>query len=88
MGIPFLAVDLDSAEYREQGLGREIRAALLKKTGSATVPQIFVGGEFIGGCTDAFEANETGELQRLLKKHQVPFNEGEEIDGRDFLPYW
>ena len=28
------------------------RAQLTKRTGSRTVPQVFVGGEFVGGCND------------------------------------
>ena len=28
------------------------RAQLTKRTGSRTVPQVFVGGEFVGGCHD------------------------------------
>lgn len=32
-----------------------------------TVPQIFIGGEFIGGCDNVTEMFENGELQSLLK---------------------
>ena len=28
------------------------RAQLTKRTGSRTVPQVFAGGEFVGGCHD------------------------------------
>ena len=28
------------------------RAQLTKRTGSRTVPQVFTGGEFVGGCHD------------------------------------
>ena len=33
-----------------------------------TVPQIFIGGQFIGGCDIVSEMFERGELQELLKK--------------------
>jgi monothiol glutaredoxin len=33
-----------------------------------TVPQIFINGEFIGGCDIVTEMYETGELQKLLQK--------------------
>jgi len=32
-----------------------------------TVPQIFIGGKFIGGCDIVTEMYERGELQKLLK---------------------
>lgn len=33
-----------------------------------TVPQIFIGGKFIGGCDIVTEMYERGELQKLLKE--------------------
>ena len=33
-----------------------------------TVPQIFIGGKFVGGCDIVSEMYERGELQELLKK--------------------
>lgn len=33
-----------------------------------TSPQIYVNGEFIGGCDIVCEMYETGELQQMLKK--------------------
>ncbi|MGE4232832.1 MAG: Grx4 family monothiol glutaredoxin [Bacteriovoracia bacterium] len=33
-----------------------------------TVPQIFVNGQFIGGCDIVTEMYERGELQEMLKK--------------------
>ena len=46
--IPFRSIDLDSADYREDHWGRKIRGALNAQTGSVTIPQVFVGGEFFG----------------------------------------
>lgn len=31
-----------------------------------TAPQIFIKGEFIGGCDNAMERYQNGELQRML----------------------
>lgn len=36
-----------------------------------TVPQVYVKGEFIGGCDIVREMYETGELQRMLKDKGV-----------------
>jgi monothiol glutaredoxin len=33
-----------------------------------TVPQIFIGGQFVGGCDIVTEMFERGELQEVLKK--------------------
>lgn len=33
-----------------------------------TVPQLYVGGEFVGGCDIVREMFQTGELQQLLAK--------------------
>jgi len=33
-----------------------------------TVPQLYVNGEFVGGCDIVREMYESGELQRLLDK--------------------
>jgi monothiol glutaredoxin len=40
--------------------------ALEEHTQWPTVPQIFIGGEFIGGCDIVSEMYERGELQTLL----------------------
>lgn len=40
--------------------------ALEELTEWPTVPQIFVNGQFIGGCDIAVEMYESGELQKLI----------------------
>jgi len=42
------------------------RAALMSETQWPTIPQIFVGGEFIGGCDILIEMYHKGELQQVL----------------------
>jgi monothiol glutaredoxin len=37
-----------------------------------TIPQLYVKGEFIGGCDIVREMAETGELQQLFEEKQVP----------------
>ncbi|KAB3528813.1 glutaredoxin 3 [Alkaliphilus serpentinus] len=36
------------------------------KTGWDTVPQIFIDGQFVGGCDDIHQLDEKGELNKLL----------------------
>ncbi len=52
-------------EYRiDDGSGRATE--LLKRGGSPTVPGIFIADRCIGGCSELFELDECGELDRLL----------------------
>ena len=39
---------------------------LKAKTGHQTVPQIFINGEFIGGCSDLMKLNEDKKLDPML----------------------
>jgi len=46
----------------------EIARDLLKeRTGCATIPQIFLDGKFIGGCTHLLAMDESGELDSIIK---------------------
>ena len=47
--IPYASVELDLLPGNE---GNEIRAELGKITRRTSVPSIFIGGEYIGGCND------------------------------------
>lgn len=45
----------------------EMRALLVEKTGGRkTVPQIFVGHEYIGGCDDLYAKDAIGDLDNLF----------------------
>src|SRR5262245_44944837 len=73
--IPYRSVDLDSVEYQKDNWGGKIRNALTAKTSVPTIPQIFVGGEFIGGATDALQACKEGRLQKLLAASGVKYDQ-------------
>jgi cysteine synthase A len=87
-GIPYRSVDLDSADYQDNDWGGQIRAALDQRFGIKTIPQIFVGGEHIGGATEIFDAFNEGELQKLLGQSGVAFNRGVKLDAYSLLPSW
>lgn len=87
-GIDFQSVDLDSVAYQKNNWGGQIRAALTERTNFKTIPQIFIGGEFVGGATDVFDAYKEGKLQRLLKDNNVAFNQDSVEDPYTFLPTW
>ena len=87
-GIAYRSVDLDSVEYQEGNRGGEIRAALSARTSVNTIPQIFVGGEFVGGCTELFDAHKEGRLQVLLDRNRVSYDRNVHLDAYSFLPAW
>ena len=58
LGQPFAAVDILPDP--------RIRQELSAVSNWPTIPQLFVGGELIGGCDIVTEMYETGELQKLL----------------------
>ncbi|WP_394173691.1 cysteine synthase A [Thalassotalea litorea] len=91
-GIEFRSVDLDSVAFAEQDHGGKLRIALRHKTGWNTFPQIFIGGEFVGGCTDIFDKAKDGSLEAMLDKSNIAHNQtmrGENgKDPYDYLPSW
>jgi cysteine synthase A len=87
-GIPYRSIDLDSTAYQRDDRGGQIRAVLRARTGSATIPQVFVGGEFVGGCTETLDAFKSGRLQGLLGQHGVRFDESIQVDPYALLPAW
>jgi glutaredoxin len=48
--------------------GPLIQMELLTRTEQRTVPNIFIGGEHIGGDSDLSEMYDSGSLMRLLEK--------------------
>jgi len=88
LNIPYKSVDLDSVAYQKDNLGGEIRAVLRQKLGSPTIPQIFVGGEYVGGCSETFDALTDGSFQALLRKYDVSFDNEKSVDPYSFLPKW
>lgn len=87
-GIPYRSVDLDSVAFQENEKGRRIRAALQAKTGSVTIPQLFVDGRFIGGCTETFDRIRDGQLQKSLDARGVDYDRDVDVDPYSFLPHW
>lgn len=51
--------------------GEDIRQGIKDFSDWPTIPQLYVKGEFIGGCDIVREMYESGELQTLLKEKQI-----------------
>jgi cysteine synthase A len=88
LGVDFVSVDLDSVEYQTDDRGGKIRAVLNDRIGSPTIPQVFIGGEHIGGCTDLFDAMRNGSLQRRLEACGVQTDRSTDFDPDELLPKW
>jgi glutaredoxin len=57
-------VDLDTLPEDD---GPLVQMELLTKTGQKTVPNIFIGGQHIGGDSDLSEMYDSGSLLELLQ---------------------
>lgn len=57
--VPYTEINLEGKS--------EEATQLFAKTGFRTVPQIFIGGECIGGCDQLYELEADGKLDALLE---------------------
>ena len=87
-GVPFRAIDLDAVALQEGDRGARLRAVLQSRTGVATLPQIFIGGEFIGGCTELFDRLKAGLLVEPLQRAGVSWDAAANDDPYAYLPRW
>ncbi len=87
-GIAYDSVDLDSVAFQDGNKGTQYRAALREITGAPTIPQVFVGGQHIGGASETFDAFNSGALQAALGAAAVSFDPEMSRDAYTFLPKW
>jgi monothiol glutaredoxin len=64
MGVKFKGIDVLADP--------EIREGIKAFSQWPTIPQLYVKGEFVGGCDIIREMYESGELQDYLNEHGVP----------------
>jgi len=88
MGIAYRSVDLDSVAYQPDDLGGKIRAVLARHTGSPTIPQVYVGGVHIGGCTEVLDAVRDGSLQRHMVAQGIDHEADPAFDPYSLFPKW
>jgi len=46
----------------------ELRDAIKRFSNWPTIPQVYIGGQFVGGCDIVGEMYQSGELSELVKK--------------------
>jgi cysteine synthase A len=88
IGAPLHEIHVDDPALQADGLAGELRAALASRCGAVTLPQLFVGGQHVGGCTEAVAAWDDGRLPQLLRRAEVPFDAAARVDARSLLPAW
>jgi len=88
LGVEYTSVDLDAVEFQEADRGGRIRQVLNRRLGVSTIPQIFVGGQHIGGCTELFEAYNNGSLARRLAQLGINIDGKGHIDTATLQPRW
>jgi cysteine synthase len=86
--IPCRVLSLDAVEFQDGNRGGRIRAVLRELTGSPTIPQVFVAGHHVGGCTEVLDACKSGALQARLAEAGVTAEEDAGVDPHAFLPGW
>ena len=64
LGVKFKGIDV----LTDPG----IRQGIKEFSNWPTIPQLYVKGEFVGGCDIIREMYETGELQQVLEQKGVP----------------
>ena len=64
LGVPFEGVNVLE--------DMEIREGIKSFTNWPTIPQLYVGGEFVGGCDIVMEMFQAGELATLMAEKGVP----------------
>ncbi|MGH6760569.1 MAG: cysteine synthase A [Phyllobacterium sp.] len=87
-GIAYKSIDIDAPEYQKNAMDGEIRKALRAHVGSPTIPQVFVGGRHIGGCTDTLAAWREGSLAVHLETAGACYTPGACPDPESLLPQW
>jgi len=65
-GVPFASVNVLE--------NQEIREGIKEFSNWPTIPQLYVKGEFVGGCDIVTEMFQTGELQALLSQKGIQQN--------------
>ena len=85
--VPFVAIDVDTSEFRAANDVPMIRAALAERAGGPTLPQLYAGGTHLGGCMELMAAAQSGELQERLAANGIGCGEAT-VDAYGFLPNW
>ena len=68
LGVPYKGINILDSD--------ELRQGIKAYSNWPTIPQLYVKGEFVGGCDIIREMFQAGELQGLLKEKGLAVREG------------
>jgi monothiol glutaredoxin len=71
LGVPYKGLNILEND--------ELRGGIKTYSNWPTIPQLYVKGEFVGGCDIIREMFQAGELQSLLKAKGVPVKETAQV---------
>ena len=69
--LNFMGVEFQDINVLEN---QEIRESIKVYSDWPTIPQLYVNGEFVGGCDIITEMTLSGELDTLLEENNISFN--------------
>ncbi len=87
-GIPYTSIDLDSVAYQNGDRGINIFEVIKRRSGSVSLPQIYIGGDFAGGCSEVFDGLKSGKLNTHLRKHGITVDLSVKSNPYELLPGW
>ena len=64
LGVPYKGVNVLDSD--------EMRSGIKEFSNWPTIPQLYVKGEFVGGCDIVTEMFQSGELETMLKEKGIP----------------
>jgi monothiol glutaredoxin len=67
--LDYLGVDYKGVNVLESD---DVRQGIKEYAGWPTIPQLYVKGEFVGGCDIVREMFQAGELQTMLSEKGIP----------------
>ena len=89
MDVPLHSIDLDAVDFPGgPDFADAVRLALRDQFRANTVPQVFVGGQHLGGAFETMTAHDTGALQRRLSEAGVAASASNLGSAEQLLPRW
>jgi len=70
-------LEMQRAKYKSFNVldDNNLRDAIKKFSNWPTIPQLYIGGKFVGGCDITLDLHKSGELEKLLKEAKAIIQE-------------
>jgi monothiol glutaredoxin len=79
--VDFILTELLGVDYKDINVLEDagVREGIKSYSNWPTIPQLYIKGEFVGGCDIVREMYEAGELQEMLTEKGIKNNAGSEV---------